>query len=295
MAFAAMGKRGDEIGTAIVGQAALGRGPERACLEEQELPTGLQEAPGDREGDIVPPIGLPHRRPGKEIGLDCQCILVGNPGKARIGEYREIIGAVRPHPLTQGTQELRIGPPADAGLGIGGDVRAVERAEWGCQRQPTGIGLAATRPLGMAIIAARGRGEIGAARNGVRVGGFRRRRKRQRQEKDGEDRPYFLTSSRNLPWQAPQPFFPRSAKASCIFALSPPFTAVASTVTFSAAVSRAARKPFESLHTSAFGAYLPSGFGPSVPGGNTSGIFFIVWVRLATAVVALAKSPLSSR
>jgi len=33
--------------------------------------------------------------------------------------------------------------------------------------------------IGVALIAARGRGEIAAARNSIRVGGFRRRRERQ--------------------------------------------------------------------------------------------------------------------
>src|SRR5207244_11576998 len=116
VAFPAMGERGDQIGAAIVGLTMVRRRMEWARSEKQELPAILQEAPGKRKGEVVRPAGLPHRRLGEQIGLDRPRIVVGDPGKARIREYREIVGAVGSHALAQRSEEFRITPPADAGV-----------------------------------------------------------------------------------------------------------------------------------------------------------------------------------
>ena len=56
MALAAMRERSDQISTAIIDNTALGGGLKRTGTEEQQLPAGLQEAPGEWEGHVVRPI-----------------------------------------------------------------------------------------------------------------------------------------------------------------------------------------------------------------------------------------------
>src|SRR6516162_1018191 len=89
------------------------------------------------------------------IGLYCQHVAVGDPGEARIGKHRKIVRPVGAHALAQCPQELRVGPPANAGFRIGRDVWAVEGPEWSGERStsgqllPAGSGVAreaATRP-----------------------------------------------------------------------------------------------------------------------------------------------------
>ena len=60
MALAAMRERGDKVSSAIVGDTAIRSGLERTRGKEQQLPTGLQEAPGEWEGYVVRPV-LPVR------------------------------------------------------------------------------------------------------------------------------------------------------------------------------------------------------------------------------------------
>src|SRR6266404_2020687 len=89
--FAAVGKRGNEVGAAIVRFGALRRRPEWAWTKEEQLPPVLQETPGEREGHVMRTAGLPYRWLGKEICFDRPRIIVGNFSKARIGKYREIV------------------------------------------------------------------------------------------------------------------------------------------------------------------------------------------------------------
>src|SRR3984893_1461929 len=199
---------------------------------------------------------------------------------------------IRRHPPAHCPGEIGQAPAADPGRPVGRQVGRRDPAVWGGERRRAGIGLTAMLAVAVALIAAGRAGEVGAARHRIR--GTNAPRDGKQQRKGRERRPYFLSSSRNFAWQAPQPFFPISAKAVCMFALSPLLTATSSTSALAAAVSRCARKSFQSLHTSGFGAYLPSGFGPPVPGGNTSGNFCIVSIRSVAPVVALARSFLSS-
>src|ERR1700730_6329687 len=60
MALAAMRERGDKGSSAIVGDTAIGGGLERTRGKEQQLPTGLQEAPGEWKGHVVRPVLLVH-------------------------------------------------------------------------------------------------------------------------------------------------------------------------------------------------------------------------------------------
>src|SRR5262245_51209176 len=179
---------------------------------------------------------------------------------------------------------------ADPSFRIGGDVRAVECPERSRECAAAGIGLAAMRAIGVAVGTIGGGGEIGAAGDQVRIGGVSRRR--QQNGSSSED-PY-CSFSRNVSWQPPQPFFPRSPKAVSIFALSPLFTATRSASAFSAAVFCASRNLFQSVQIIGLVAYFPSELVPPVPGGNTSAIFFVDWAKPAAPASACANSPLPS-
>src|ERR1700746_1910400 len=89
MALAAMRERGDKVSSTIVGDAAVGDGLERTRGKEQQLPTGLQEAPGEWKGHVVRPVLPVHWRKRKQIGLDRQSVAIGDAGEARIREHRE--------------------------------------------------------------------------------------------------------------------------------------------------------------------------------------------------------------
>src|SRR5262249_4280763 len=77
-------------------------------------------------------------------------------------------------------------------------------------------------------------------------------------------------------------------------ALSPLFTAARRASALAAAFFWASRNLFQSLQITGLVAYFPSGLVAPVPGGNTSGIFLIDWVRPAALVSACARSALPS-
>src|SRR6202030_1141534 len=133
---------------------------------------------------------------------------------------------------------------ADPGRPVGRQVGRRDPAVWGGERRRAGIGLTAMLAVAVALVAAGRAGEVGAARHRIRSAGARREGKQQRKGRDR--RPYFLISSRNFAWQAPQPFFPISAKAVCMFALSPLLTATRTASAFNGAVSRCALTSFQS-------------------------------------------------
>src|SRR5205823_12145209 len=99
--------------------------------------------------------------------------------------------------VAQRVPELRVGPAADPGLRIGGNVRAVEDPERGRQGPPADVALAAVLLIGVTTVAACRGGEIRAARNGVGVRG-RRGAERAKQQKQAGERRYFLISARNF-------------------------------------------------------------------------------------------------
>ena len=85
MALAAMRERSDQISTAIIDNTALGGGLKRTGTEEQQLPAGLQEAPGEWEGHVVRPVFPVHWGEREQIGLDRQGIAVGDAVKLGYG------------------------------------------------------------------------------------------------------------------------------------------------------------------------------------------------------------------
>src|SRR6202045_1915997 len=165
MALAAMRERGDKVSSAIVGDRAIGGGLERTRGKEQQLPTGLQEAPGEWEGHVVRPVLPVYWGKREQIGLDRQSVAVGDAGEARIWEHWEIVRSVGPHAFAECTQKLRVGPAADAGFRIGCDIRTVEGAKRGSERPASSQLLSAGN--GMAREAPAGSHEIFAARHRV--------------------------------------------------------------------------------------------------------------------------------
>ena len=168
MALAAMRERGDKVSSAVVGDTAIGGGLERTRGKEQQLPTGLQEAPGEWEGHVVRPVLPVHWGKREQIGLDRQSVAVGDAGEARIREHWEIVRSVGPHAFAQCAQKLRVGPAADAGFRIGCDIRTVKGAERGSKRPASSQLLFAGN--GMAREAPAGAHEIFAAAHGVFLG-----------------------------------------------------------------------------------------------------------------------------
>jgi len=168
MALAAMRERSDEISPAIVGNTALGGGLKRTGSEEQQLPAGLQEAPGEWEGHVVRPVLPVHWGKREQIGLDRQSVAIGDAGEARIREHRKVVCSVGPHAFAECSQKLRVGPAADAGFRIGCDIRTVEGAKRGSERPASSQLLSAGN--GMAREASAGVHEIFAARHGVFFG-----------------------------------------------------------------------------------------------------------------------------
>src|SRR6202011_872294 len=82
--------------------------------------------------------------------------------------------------VAQCPQKLFVGPAADSGFRIGGDVRAVEGPERRSERSPAGIGLPAMPAISVTVLAAGGVREIGRSRHRVRC----RREAQNRQQRD---------------------------------------------------------------------------------------------------------------
>src|SRR5205823_2925080 len=128
--------------------------------------------------------------------------------------------------------------------------------------------------------AARRAGQIGST--GRRWGRFSRSRwqKAVTGQEGGGERRRQLSLSRNVSWQALQPFFRRSSHAAGTASLLPLFTATRSASALAWAFFCASRNLFQSVQISGFVAYLPSGLVPPDPGGNNSGILVVDWIRL---------------
>src|SRR5215472_17358731 len=84
------------------------------------------------------PVLLLHCRQREQIGLDCQRVAIGDPGKAGVWKHRKIIRPLGADTLAQCAQKLGVGPSADAGCRIGSDVWRVEGAEWCRERSAAG-------------------------------------------------------------------------------------------------------------------------------------------------------------
>jgi len=148
---------------------------------------------------------------------------------------RQIMRVVRRDTPPQRSGKVGEAPPANPGFSVGRDVRRDDSAERRFERATARIGPAAILGVGVALVAARRRREGGAACYSVCVFSPRREAA-EGQEDDGESCRQSFNFSRNVSWQAPQPFFPRSPNAVWMVALSPLLMATSSTSALPAAI-----------------------------------------------------------
>jgi len=235
MTVAAPPDRSDQIGAAVPRRAPCSIGP--------PWPT---EAFGDRNDRS------PHPRGCKDPGRGCsieprdggytvqkgfqirqiavtQAVVEGNR------ESRQIMRIIGCDPRAQRSGEIGKTPSADAGLSVGCDVGREDGSERCFESTAARVRATAVLGVGVALIATCRRGQVGAARRRPCIRGFRCD-PGDGQEYGGESRRQSFSFSRNVSWQAPQPFFPRSPKAVCMAALSPLLTATRSASALAAAV-----------------------------------------------------------
>jgi hypothetical protein len=118
-------------------------------------------------------LGTRHRRQAVEIGLDVGEIALAQPVVEEKRKNRQVMRVVRRNAPAQRTAEICRAPAADAGCSVGGDVGRDDRAPFRGEDAAAGIRLAVVPGIGMALIAACARGQIGAARDTIRVRGAR--------------------------------------------------------------------------------------------------------------------------
>ena len=130
----------DQIGAAIPACRLRRIGFERAGLMEQRVPSRQQRTQVERKRERG--VGRLSARTGGcaiRIGIERLQVGVGCLGKMRIGKRRIELPAVAMDALAHRALEGGIGPRADAGLGIGRDVGAVDGAERRFERPAAGI------------------------------------------------------------------------------------------------------------------------------------------------------------
>ena len=164
MAGTAMAEAFDQIGAAIP-SLGLGRlGLENHRLVEQCIPSRQQRAQVERKREGVVRRLRTHRRLRHQISIERLHVGVGAPGEMRVGKRGIKMSAVAMNALAHRALEGGIGPRADAGFDIGGDVGRVDGAERRRQRAAAGVEDAVIR--GVANRAVAERGELLAARDG---------------------------------------------------------------------------------------------------------------------------------
>src|SRR5258708_19356252 len=160
MAFPAMTERVDEIRTPVQRGAARGVRQKRARREEQPLPDPDQESPAEGKAQVMRLERAGAGRPASQVGPQVFQIRVRDVRERRIGKGREIVGAIGTQAVAHGLDEVPFAPVPDAGILIGGDVRAVKSPEGGFQRTTAGKGHCALLLFGVAADAAAGLGEV---------------------------------------------------------------------------------------------------------------------------------------
>jgi hypothetical protein len=157
MAGAAMGKPVDQIGAVVPLRRPVGVGLKALVFVEQELPAGKQRAELEGKVDLGRRRLVAHRLTRHQIGVDRPQIVVGRPGELIIGKRRIEVAALTVDALAHRTDEGLLRPVADAGIGVGRDIGAVNDAVGRVHRIAAGIGSPAWR--GMAVDAVAERGE----------------------------------------------------------------------------------------------------------------------------------------
>ena len=170
----------DQIGAAIPFRAPGGVGPVAAAMKEQQFPAGDDKTLIERKAELVGAGRGVNRRPRHQIGVERPVVVVGDIGEMIVGKGRIELLAVAVDAIAHGAAKGLFRPLADPGLGVGCDVRRIDRAERRRHRDAAGKRLAAARRVTIAAIA--DRGENAAPSHQRRIERPRRRRS------DGGDR-----------------------------------------------------------------------------------------------------------
>ena len=164
----------DQIGAAIPFRSL--RAVRLICPapQEQQFPARDNKALIERKRQLVRRHRRVHRRAGHQIRIKRIIVLVGDVGEMIIGKGRI---KMLPFPVDAGAHraaERGLRPCADAGVGVGRNIRRIDRAERRRHRQATRKGLAAAHRV--AIVAITERGQIAAPLDQRRVEGLWRGR-----------------------------------------------------------------------------------------------------------------------
>jgi hypothetical protein len=148
-----MRKAFDDIGAAVPGGALSRDGLVFARMEIERIPGDEARAHVERKPQLVRHHRIAHRRNGVEIGADRERVLARYLGRVGVGHRRIEMDAVASGALGQRIDDLVVGPRADAGLGVGGDVRREQRAERRLDRPASGeqFARAGERVAGAAV------------------------------------------------------------------------------------------------------------------------------------------------
>jgi hypothetical protein len=119
----------------------------------------------------VAAVRLGHRGERKDVGLEIAEVVIRDAGIGRIGEDREIGGAVGGQSVAHGAHEVVIRPGADAVFGIRGNVGTVEDTEGGLQGPATGQRWSLALDVGATTGAATGVKQVAGTSDRVLAGG----------------------------------------------------------------------------------------------------------------------------
>ena len=152
-----MGQSLDQIGAAVPFRGFRGVGLIAPVAQEQQLPAGDHGALIERKRQLVRAGRRMNRRPRHQIRIERAVVFVGNMGEVVIREGRIEMLAIPIDARLHGAAERGFRPAADPGLGIGRDVRGIDRAERRRHRKPAGEILAVAHRMTVVAIADRGK------------------------------------------------------------------------------------------------------------------------------------------
>jgi hypothetical protein len=95
---------------------------------EQQPPRPIGD-PRQRDADLGGAILAPHRRQAAQVRDQVDDVAVGHASIQIVGHYRRLDAALAHISIANRGDDLIVAPAADAGVGVGRDVRPVERAE----------------------------------------------------------------------------------------------------------------------------------------------------------------------
>jgi hypothetical protein len=135
MAFGAMARPLNQVGAAVPGRAFRRVGGKNPIVEEKELPQPEAAAEGEDEGQVVRAGPAFDDRKRLHEGEEVAHVRRRHALVRGVGERRVVMPPVRGDAAAHGAQELLLSPAADAVPRMRRDVRGVEGAEGGGERE----------------------------------------------------------------------------------------------------------------------------------------------------------------